>query len=218
MLIDRGDLASLIALGMESLPRGLVLWHPVEPWGPHEPRRLMVERHAEVFGAQELLIADLAESGLATGGGEEAGMRQGLVLLSALALAQDLGCAKVIWPVQGGHDPERVGRLVTLSQLAGEIAELDAGGRGSVAVSLPVVDLADAQLADLADDLGVPPRDFWPCERTAQEPCGSCPECVRWQSAFDEMGLNWPWEPVGASRNGRSRGGLPPGDGEDWPG
>jgi hypothetical protein len=191
MLIDRGDLPSLVALGMESLPRGLVLWHPVEVWGPHEPRRLMVERHAEVFSALELLVTDVTETGLAVGH-DGGGVRQGLMLLSALALAQELGCAKLIWPVQGGHDPERVGRLVTLSQLAGEMAELEQVG-GSVALSLPVVDLSDEQLVDLADDLGVPQQDFWPCERTAAEPCGACAGCIRWQAAFDQAGLGWPW-------------------------
>jgi len=196
MVIDRGDLASLVALGMEPVPRGLVIWHPVEVWGPHEPRRLAVERHAEVFGAQELLFADLAESGLASvhdGGG----VRQGLLLLTALSIAQEMGCAKLIWPVLGGHDPERVGRLVTLSQLAGDMAELEQLD-DSVAITLPVVDLADHQLVDLADDLAVPKEDFWPCERTAAEPCGVCNECIRWQGAFDHMGLAWPW----------SRGGM----------
>ncbi len=210
MLIDHGDLASLVALGLEPVPRGLVLWHPVEPWGPHEAKRIVVERHAEAFGAQELLIADLAESGLAASS-EHGGVRHSLVLMSALALAQELGCAKVIWPVQGGHDPDRVGRLVTISQLAGELAELEQVGGQSVAHSLPVVDLSDAQLADLADDLGLPPRDFWPCEETAGEPCGGCPSCIRWQSAFDEAGVDWPWRGA-IGRSGKAHGGVLIGD------
>lgn len=191
MLIDRGDLASLVALGMESLPRGLVIWHPVEVWGPHEARRLAVERHAEIFSAQELLIADVAEAGLASNH-DGGGVRQGLLLLTALAMANEMGCAKLVWPIQGGYDPERVGRLVTMAQLAGEMAELEQEG-GSVALSLPIVDLTDAQMVDLADDLGLPMQTFWPCERTTPEPCGACHECLRWQAAFDQTGLDWPW-------------------------
>jgi len=203
MLIDRGDLASLVALGLETMPRGLVIWHPVETWGPHESRRLVAERHAEVFGAQELLIADMAEAGLQPHA-EQSGPRQGLLLLTALSLAQDLGCAKLVWPVHGGNDPERIGRSVALAQLASEMAETDHDG-SAVAVSLPVVDLSDEQLVDLADDLSVPIQDFWPCERTAEHPCGSCPECVRWMGAFEQLGLPWPWSRLAVATRAPAR-------------
>jgi 7-cyano-7-deazaguanine synthase in queuosine biosynthesis len=101
--------------------------------------------------------------------------------------------------VQGGHDPEYVGRLVTLAQLAGEMADLEQDG-STVALTLPVVDLSDDQLVDLADDLGTPIHDFWPCERSAEEPCGGCHECIRWQTAFDQTGIIWPWGRLAGTR------------------
>jgi len=92
---------------------------------------------------------------------------------------------------------------VDQATLVTEIAAPSVLGRNrqgaAIVIDLPLVDLDDEQVLDLADDGGAPPRAFWPCESGRAEPCGSCRDCVRWRRAHDGLGLPWPWAGAGAA-------------------
>ena len=94
-----------------------------------------------------------------------------------------------------GPEAQRVTEAV---DRANQVAALAATGGepSSLVVDLPLIDLTDPQVVDLADDTGAPLRAFWPCERAGPEPCGSCPGCTRWLGAFREAGVTWPWSAV----------------------
>jgi 7-cyano-7-deazaguanine synthase in queuosine biosynthesis len=99
--------------------------------------------------------------------------------------------------VHVGPDPDRVGTVVEIAASVTEIAELEAGAElGSITIDLPVMDLDDRQIIDLAQDGGAPSDAFWPCERGAETPCGTCDECRRWRSAFEATRVLWPWAAV----------------------
>ena len=203
MLIDRGDLPSLVAVTVDSRPQHLVLYHAVESDPAADRRRAAVEEHGEVFGVRQIVVEPLPA--LDTGGGgagkaaEAAGQLEGLaqagLLLQAAAAARRLACPRIIWPHQVGPDPEAVGPAVERASLVSALAEI--GGEqpagAELVIDLPLVDLTDAQLADLAEDGGAPMHGFWPCAAGGDVPCGACAGCRRWRSAFTEAGVTWPW-------------------------
>jgi 7-cyano-7-deazaguanine synthase in queuosine biosynthesis len=98
--------------------------------------------------------------------------------------------------VQVGPDPDAVCAVVDRATVVSDLAQI--GGEGSIAIDLPLADLDDRQVADLADDCGAPLATFWPCNSDRQAPCGACAGCDRWRAALDRVGLSWPWEPVRA--------------------
>jgi hypothetical protein len=100
--------------------------------------------------------------------------------VEAAIIARHHGCDKIIWPVQVGPDAARVSELVDRATAVAELAEPGEGGNDgrpaaspagaaisggrSLIIDLPLVDLDDEQVVDLADDGGAPMTAFWPCE------------------------------------------------------
>ena len=77
-------------------------------------------------------------------------------------------------------------------------SEFEASARRLV-IDLPLVDLTDERLVDLADDGGAPMRAFQPCSASGGStatPCEQCDGCRRWHAAFDAAGVAWPWTTV----------------------
>jgi len=224
LLIDLADLPSLAAAMTQPDPARLILWHLGEEGGAAERRAAVVREHAELLGAAELIISESWRPGVGRTG-DQAGLWQALMLVQAAIVARHRACEKIIWPVQVGPDAARVSELVDRALAVAELADAtaDAAARpggasasrpgGSLIIDLPLVDLADEQVVDLADDCGAPLRAFWPCESVTGhapsgggggaggqapsggggEPCGACGGCDRWRRAFHECGLPWPW-------------------------
>ena len=113
--------------------------------------------------------------------------------LRAAVIARQIGCSKVVWPYHVGADAERVGEAVDRANLVATLAQMGPAGR-SLMIDLPLIDLVDEKLVDLADDSGAPLWGFWPCDADGSEPCGSCRGCGRWQRAFENAKIAWPWE------------------------
>ena len=202
LLIDRGDLPSLVAVTVESRPQHLVLYHAVESDPAAGRRRAAVEEHGEVFGVRQVVVEPLPALDTGGGGaGQLEGLAQAGLLLQAAAAARRLACPRIVWPHQVGPDAEAVGLAVERASLVSALAEIDGGqpARQELVIDLPLVDLTDAQLADLAEDEGAPMHAFWPCSGAGDLPCGACPGCRRWRAAFAEAGVAWPWMPVAAS-------------------
>jgi len=189
LIIDLADLPSLTAIAIQPEGQTLVLWHPGCTDASAARRVELVQRHGDVFSAADVVLSEPSAF-------RSAGMPQWFVhselLLQALAVAERMGCARIIWPHQVGPAFEQIGpvveRVATLASLPG-MAE----GREPVPIDLPLVDLTDEQVVELADDSGASLRAFWPCGSGEAQPCGGCDGCRRWADAFEQVGVAWPW-------------------------
>lgn len=196
LLVASGDLPSLVSGYLESDPTQLVLWHRRLQGAAGERRLALVEELAAVLGATRVVVADGLPESIAT----RSMLATVTDLLEACTTAGELGCHRVIWPIVCGPDSatlaNAVERSCIVSSLAARVDEARAVS-GPVLVEFPVADLADQAIADLAEDLGVPDRLFWPCTDEAAArgdlPCGQCVECRRWRLAYAHARVEWPW-------------------------
>lgn len=189
LIIDYGDLPSLVALGIEREPTRAILWHPGPSGNMAGARRsAIVEQHATAFD-----VVRWIESPQPTAADRlPASTPDTQILIGAGLAAAGAGCRRVVWPVQVGLDPGRIGASVERASLVTEILALDLG-RKSVTFDLPLVDVADEQLVDLAADSACLGAGFWPCLHDGNEPCLACDSCRRWVRAFETAVQPWPW-------------------------
>jgi hypothetical protein len=121
------------------------------------------------------------------------------VLIDAMRVAQRFACRKVVFPAQVGNDFKVIGPIVEratlISGLIGANDSVDA-----IVVDMPLLDLKDEQIVELADDCAAQMKLFWPCEQADLTPCGECTGCKRWRSAFELAGPGWPWEVAESSQ------------------
>lgn len=209
LLIDRGDLASLVCLALEP-ERGQVMIWPVT--ARPGPRRAVTE-HAEAYGIKQVLGTRVHRDDADMDDGQgSSSLRDSLLLLEGAKLALEHGCTKLIWPALVGGELEHLANEVARVQLVSSLSDLDdarapASGRMTEArsdfrapvIEMPVVDLSDGELVDLGEDAGAPMRAFWPCMLPGEagaEPCGRCAGCRRWSAAFAHAGVAWPWEMI----------------------
>jgi len=200
LLIDDGDLPSLVGLALERDPQQVVLWHPHGSDAAAQYRQAAVEAHGEAFSVRQVIIAKEP----ATIQGESslvAELDQSVSLLSAAAAAMRLNCPRLVWPTQIGASSSRICQTVQRANLVVALAEIG-GRKNSLMIDLPLIDLGEAQIVDLAQEQGVLEQSFWPCETgSAGAPCGRCRGCRRWGVGFETRGHPWPWaaEAVAAS-------------------
>jgi hypothetical protein len=177
LLIDLADLPSLAAAMTQPDPARLILWHLRDEGGAGERRAAIVREHGELLGAAELIISESWRPDVGRAG-DPAGLWQALMLVQAAIVARLRACEKIIWPVQVGPDAARVSELVDRALAVAELADAAAAADAvtvragasaarpgaTLVIDLPLVDLADEQVVDLADECGAPLRAFWPCE------------------------------------------------------
>ena len=192
LLIDDGDLPSLVGLALERDPQQVVLWHPHGSDDAGERRLAAVKEHGHVFSVRQVVVAKKTatiqgESSLA------AELDRNVSLLSAAVAAMKLGCPRMVWPTQIGSSSSRICQAVERANLV--IALTQIGGRkNSLMIDLPLIDLGEAQIVDIAQEQGVLELPFWPCESgSAKVPCGGCRGCRRWTVGFETRGQPWPW-------------------------
>ncbi|MHC5022962.1 MAG: 7-cyano-7-deazaguanine synthase [Planctomycetota bacterium] len=194
ILIDRGDVPSLAALAMEADPSRTVLMHPVMADAAGPRQREVAERHAEVFAVSRLVLRHPGNRDDSLPPPPEP-LRLGQELVEATVLARQLDIGRIIDPRQSGPDAGPVGEAS--DQIAAVTLLAQSGApRRPIVIDVPLLDLADHQVADLAEDAGAPMQLAWPCRSGGIVPCGDCGGCLRWQAAFEEAGLTWPWSPV----------------------
>jgi hypothetical protein len=187
LIIDEGDLPSLVVAALQGRPAGLVVYHP-RGTDPAAGRRESAARwHAEALGVERLLVETVAEAA--------PDLAESCLLVRAAAVACGSGCNRVVWSRQVGPDPGPVAQAAERAVLVSALAQVGCapGAEERLVIELPVVDLADAQLADLAEELGAPMRAFWPCFGGGERPCGRCDGCRRWTGAFRQASVPWPW-------------------------
>lgn len=175
LVVSDGGLAGLVAtaIATEEIVRrenlkqvaAPVVWSAWHDDSPVRARDAAVTRHAEAFGAVRVDTHAPTHHE-----GESIGAWKNRVLLRAGSLALANGCRRVVWPIQfTGPSAEEPGSVDAIADalnravLVSRLVSLDAGEAGlpEVSVETPFVDLADAQLADLAFDLSVSVDECW---------------------------------------------------------
>ncbi|GEM_PF-2536127 len=210
LLIDYGDFPSLVAATILSRPDEAVILHPRGHDAGAAGREAAALRHGEVLDVGEFIVDGIQEIDAASvGGGSIAdpqrmeALDDACVLMRAAAAADRLGCSKILWPRQVGPNADRIGQAVQRANLVADVVQVGAGGAATcrLVIDLPLVDLTDQRLVDLADEGGAPMRAFQPCSAadggTTATPCERCDGCRRWRAAFDAAGVAWPWMTVG---------------------
>jgi hypothetical protein len=204
LLIDLGDLPSLVAVTLDPKPQDLILYHAVESDPVACRRRAAAKEHGAAFDVRQVVfdqLPSLEPVGPARDDPQAAqGLHQARLLLRAAAAARWLECPRIVWPHQVGPNAGAVGEAVERANLVAALAELDgrAGAATELVIDLPLVDLADQALVDLAEDSGAPMHAFWPCSAAGDFPCRKCAGCQRWRAAFTAAGVGWPWAEVPA--------------------
>ncbi|HRP61808.1 MAG TPA: 7-cyano-7-deazaguanine synthase [Phycisphaerales bacterium] len=195
LVIDRGDLSSLALLAIQPDAAGVVLWHAPEHDAAQPMRLSMVRRHAELFSASRLIVLEHA---IVLPAPDRRELFEANMLIQAANAAVSLGCSRVLWPRQMGNGADHraiadaLERTATISLLTASSGASNTLNR-AIGIDLPLIDVNDVQLVDLAEDAGAPMTAWWPCDGASHEPCEACHQCQRWRDAFASAGIEWPW-------------------------
>jgi hypothetical protein len=132
-------------------------------------------------------------------------LTENALLLSACSLAIDHGLSRVVWPRHlGGEAGDRAIDAYDRANVISHLSAIDLprhGGPGEIRVEVPLLELSDVELLDLALDLDAPvPRPVqgaaafntgvgacWWCEGGGDEQCGVCGPCGRWGVAWGRI-------------------------------
>ncbi|MCL4221654.1 MAG: 7-cyano-7-deazaguanine synthase [Phycisphaerales bacterium] len=194
LIISDGSLPGMVAAAIESERRvdsqpkvwaGDPLGQVVGP--TRSMARLAVQSQADALGL-ELLDRDWI-------GSDGTGAGQSLALLSIAQQAAAMGVRRVVWAVQYpllGVEPDldRIAATVDRCLLISRLVSLDLWDHPNpsvpeVRIEMPLVDLSDTQIADLALDLGAPIASAWWMEGVG-EPAQA--EQRRWLPLLAELG------------------------------
>jgi hypothetical protein len=194
LLIDEGDLPSLAACAVAADPQHLTVWHRAGDDPAAGRRRAAAAAHAQAWSVAQLVVGPAGDPGAPELACPERLLTTARLVQASIAACQ-LGCRRVIWPIACGHDPDAVVEAVDRAHTVAALIGPDAG-REPVEIDLPLLDLTDVQVLEVADDAGAPLQAFWPCVEGSPEPCTRCEPCRRWRRAFEASGLPWPWAVV----------------------
>ena len=122
LLIDRGDLPSLVGATLEPDPSRMVIWHRRGHDAGATGRSAATKDHAEAMGARRVILTEPIVLGMQDMA-PPSGLFQTGLLLEAAVIAQQVGCSKVVWPYHVGADAERVGEAVGRANLVASLAE-----------------------------------------------------------------------------------------------
>lgn len=160
LVICDGSLAALVAAAAER-DRGIEVfaWIPPSNSGLSAPG-------FSALGVPELVRAQgalLGYTGVLEHAAAEAPSESGVMtisgmLIDAVRAAAGLGCVRVVWPITVGDDLSAMAWADERADLINRLGMLDeeAGLGSPPLIVLPLVDLSDAQVDDLATDLAVP--------------------------------------------------------------
>lgn len=184
LVINLGNLTGVTALSVQPSHAGLAIWHPQIdlPCGPALWRS--VKRQAEIFGIESVTFAPTLYAPASAISIEPEGLAGSVLLMAAARAALDLGCSRLIWPIQIGPRYEAVSQALQRAQLVTHLIELDMEGE-PLLIELPFVELTDAQLGEIALHADAPVRAAWWCEYDRDKPCGGCDACLRWRPIAD---------------------------------
>ena len=200
LFIDLADMPSLAAAVTLSDRERTVAWHP-EAWCEPADRHVeMLRLHERQFTLRESLICRSLNPPARPDDQhpERAdGLDIGAMLIAACRDARRLGCSRVVAPLYAAGDMSRATAFIEIATTVLDLVDqsedlLGEAGRppGALAIDLPVVDLDDVQLVDLAEDAGAPMASFVP---DGPAPALAVAQRQRWRDAFDARRLAWPF-------------------------
>lgn len=183
VLLSSGDLPALVCARLLA-EEGAIFGIRATP--DHEQSLAAIQAQAELLEAPIVGVSDPADAST--------------LLLAAARHAAAAGATRLIWPVAVDADLDRLtteaDRAVLIARLIALEPELGpAAGAGRFEVQTPLLDLSDAQVAEVAIDLDVPVWRcwWWPIARGESE---AAPEVIeaaralarRWTTALREAG------------------------------
>lgn len=209
LVIQRGDLPSLVLLLMQPDATKVITWHPAEDTPAGRQRRACAEMLAGARGVSRWMVSESpvttppesASPGVQ--GDDEAGAAvtaqylEARVLLDAAIAARSAGCTRICSPWVVGPDHAAMSCALERAMLIVDVIEVERE-TPQLAIDLPIAERSDVELVELTLDLGAPLTSFWPCETGGEVSCGECVGCRRWLAAFDEAGIDWPQAAAGA--------------------
>ena len=197
LIIQHGDLTSLAAAGVQNSARDLVLWHPRAAEEDGGIRQRCVERLGALLHVHSVELGP--EYRTCDPDDPQVGLESNLMLLHAIEAARKTGCRRVIWPHQVGPDFEAVSAAVERAEQIAALAAIGQGHGHEVTIDLPLIDLSDPQVVEVAADSGLALSLFWPGGTDEQRgPDPTNPTVQRWYAAFRAAEIDWPWSAVTA--------------------
>lgn len=191
ILVDYGDLPSLALLALHLETPRLILFQVIRDDSAGAARQRVIKRHAELADGADVLVCP-APISIESSQPLASELDELHVILQASYAALQMTCSRVVSPHVVGRDHQAVAvafeRAVGLQQLI----ERDGRHRAPL-LELPLIDCSDAQILELVVDHRVPLTECWPCDRGGATPCSKCRSCRRWQDAFEQAGVPWPW-------------------------
>ena len=201
IVIDDGGVASLVAACLGEEPSRVTPFAAPGSGAAAASRVDAVKRRADLLGLGAPIIPPGAGRPAAPPAeGRESGpsvfderAETTDLLLRGGREALRLGVRAIIWPVHCGIDLEAMERELDRVRLVERLVNLDAppvsgpgeGLEPAVRVETPLLDLTDAQVAELARDLDAPLETAWWCRKDGPAPCGRCPGCRRWEAVLE---------------------------------
>lgn len=187
LVIFDGSPASMAAAGLLREPDKSVIWIAPSLPGRRGAINAAAECAAQATGATRI-ESPPGDQRPAAGALDEARL-----LLDAAESAVRRGLRSVILPAALGEaDLDDIAATVDRCSLATALASLrprskadSAGADRPIVISAPLVDLTDAQVAELVLDLSLPLEACAVCETGEASPCQACPGCRRWARALE---------------------------------
>ncbi|MEM9294455.1 MAG: 7-cyano-7-deazaguanine synthase [Planctomycetota bacterium] len=174
-----------------------VLIHVADGRPAGERRLEAVRKQAEQLGDLPLLVHTAA--GLAPPTSESTPNLTGPQrLLAAASLALSKGAQRLVWPVAVDGDEDRAALAAEQALLCQHLVLATApSDAGAFRIDTPLLEIDDAQLIQLGEELGVDWGSAWSCRRGGESPCQACPGCDRRRQAFARARVV---DPVDAAR------------------
>ncbi|MEM7227657.1 MAG: 7-cyano-7-deazaguanine synthase [Planctomycetota bacterium] len=121
---------------------------------------------------------------------------EGQRLFRAAGDALAAGIDRVVWPFVVGTDLNDATLALELAAAIADTVTVGIAGVDALVIDAPFVDRTWWEIVDLASDIGVPMHLAEVCDRFASPPCEACSGCRRWQKAFEQAAIDWPWSAV----------------------
>ncbi|MEM7680696.1 MAG: 7-cyano-7-deazaguanine synthase [Planctomycetota bacterium] len=181
----RGLVAAAVAVDQRrSEQEQVVLVHVADGRPSADNRLAAVQKQAEQLGGLAVVVHHAP--GLAPPTGEAAvDLSSAQRILAATSVAMGKGADRLIWPAAVDGDELEAARAAEQALLCQHVAHASVtGGDARLRIDTPLLEIDDAQLIQLGEELRVDWTSAWACRRGAAEPCQACTGCDRRRQAF----------------------------------
>ncbi len=188
LVIDDGGVAALVTCCLAGEPSRLTPFIASGSAEDAESRADAVKRKADLLGLATPVERSSGEAS------DDPRIETTALLLDAGREALRLGLSTIVWPVHLGIDLDAMERALDRARLVERLVTLDSPPGAELRIETPLLDLSDAQIAELARDLDAPLETAWWCRKSGPAPCGRCGSCRRWEAVLG------PQKAVGSGR------------------